>query len=227
MVSIDKVYKTVLTLANSDVRGNLKPTELKLVINNVVEEIYEDYFFDITRIRNRQNKGLTGVGLENPAKQTLEKIDYFSKTSRMNTTVLPDDCRYIDTIVDSKGNEFEAQNSSREFNVMVSNASITYPIYLKQGESIKYAPNFLSSLPFTITYLRKPVMANWAFVVINGTEIANPTASDYRNIDLHSSEESKVILKTLMKFGINLQEKDLQVVAQSQENQKFNEEITS
>jgi hypothetical protein len=41
MISVDRVYKTVLTLANSDIRGNVTPSELKLVLNDVVNEVYE------------------------------------------------------------------------------------------------------------------------------------------------------------------------------------------
>jgi hypothetical protein len=43
MISVDRVYKTVLTLANSDIRGNVTPSELKLVLNDVVNEVYEGY----------------------------------------------------------------------------------------------------------------------------------------------------------------------------------------
>lgn len=227
MISIDKVSQIILALTNSDVRGNVTPFERNNIINNVVEEIYEGYFGDIVRFRNRQNRGLAGIGIENQAEQTLEKILYFLKDGTIESSLdLPLDLRYIDAIFDKNGNELEDCKNAREFNVVKSLSTNQYPIYLQQGGNIKVAPSTIS-FPLQISYLRKPVPAKWTYTVVNNTEVFNPSATDFKDIDLHNSEESNVILKTLMKFGINLQEKDLQVVAQSQENQKFNEEITS
>jgi hypothetical protein len=54
MISVDRVYKTVLTLANSDIRGNVNPSELKLVLNDVVNEVYE-VFSELNRMMNRES----------------------------------------------------------------------------------------------------------------------------------------------------------------------------
>jgi hypothetical protein len=56
MISVDRVY--VLTLANSDIRGNVTPSELKL--NDVVNEVYEGYQRELNRMMNRENRGLIG-----------------------------------------------------------------------------------------------------------------------------------------------------------------------
>lgn len=227
MISIDKVSQIILALTNSDVRGNVTPFERNNIINNVVEEIYEGYFGDITRFRNRQNRGLAGIGFENQAEQSLEKLLYFLKEGLIdNSLQLPTDARYIDAIYTTGGIELEECKNTKEFNTVKGIATTSYPIFLKNGTAIKIAPTGLA-YPLSISYLRNPVPAKWTYTVVGETEIFNPSAVDFRDIDLHPSEESNVIIKTLMRFGINLQEKDLQVVAQSQDNQRFNEEITS
>ena len=53
MISVDLVYKTVLMFANSDIRGNVKPTDLRLALYDVVNEIVEEYFYEVNRMLNR------------------------------------------------------------------------------------------------------------------------------------------------------------------------------
>lgn len=245
MISIDRVYKTILTLANSDVRGNVKPDEIRLLVNNSVEEIIEDYFYEVNRLVSRENTGNIGNGLENLPDRVREKILYFLKERVVvqlgGFFAVPNDLRYVDSITtalrptvgSNQGSEhvedldFEAETleeckSVGEFNIIKRvNASSDYPIYLRMSAGFRTYPEDIEAI--RISYLRKHKIANWTFNVVMGNEVYNPSAQDFQDIDLHDSEESKVILKTLEKLGVNLKETDLQAVSLNKQAQEFNQ----
>lgn len=218
-------------LANSDVRGNIKPPDIRLAINDTVNEIYENYFPEINRHVNRQNRGLAGSGLENLPDIFREKLQHFL-TEEVELTfdepywLLPEDHRYTD-IVTADGADVEFYANNTDFR-LVSNyidtaPTATSPIGLKTGNKIKVAPSSEDSV-VKISYLRNPVIANWTFNMVNNSEMFNPDANDFRDIDLHVSEENNVILKTMFRLGINLKEQDIIAVTQNKGAQEFNQD---
>ena len=230
MISIDRVYKTVLFFANSDVRGNVKPDDLRLAINTSVEDIVESYFEDLNRALNKQNRGLSGVGLENVPDRIRERMLYFLKEDDLAYTApkfdLPTDLRYVDAFL-YNDTEIEVCKNNREFrlvaNLIDTSPSEVYPICLRIGDTIKVAPTTIID-SVSISYLRKHLIANWSFNIISGAEIYNPSANDFQDIDLHPSEEYNIILKTLGYFGVNLKEQDLVAVTNTMQQQDFNQE---
>jgi hypothetical protein len=58
---------------------------------------------------------------------------------------------------------------------------------------------------------------------VNDAELFNPSAVGFQDIDLHPSEESNVVLKTLSRLGINLKEEDLQNITMNKEQIEFNQ----
>jgi hypothetical protein len=60
MISV-RVYKTVLNLANSDIRGNVTPSELKLVLNDVVNEVY-GYLAELKMMNRESWFNRKGIG---------------------------------------------------------------------------------------------------------------------------------------------------------------------
>lgn len=229
MYLIDLVYRTVLTIANSEVRGNVKPSDIRLLINTTVEEIYESYFYELNRMLNRQNKGLVGNGLENIPDLIRDKINHYLQSKEVSLSdskiTLPNDVRYLDDVfVDEV--EVELLKSLREFQVVKNTANKTYLIgYKIDANTIVIYPNGYNTA--TLSYLRKPKVPNWTYFVVNGTEVFNPDANDFQDLDIHQSEVSNVIIKTLQKVGINLKEQDLQAVMTQQQNIEFNQEMQS
>lgn len=232
MVSIDRVYKTVLMLANSDIRGNIKPTDLRLALYDVVNEITEEYFYELNRIINRKNRGLIGNGFENLRDKIHEKISYF--LIEEFTLVysdpyfnLPENLKYVDSVFYNDDNEIEFCKSNREFKLLSnyedSLPSTSNPIGLIIGSKIKIAPSTIID-EVKITYIRKPLVPNWTYTVVSGAELFNPSATDFQDIDLHSSDENKVVLMTLKRFGINLKEEDLMQITTNKETTEFNQD---
>lgn len=229
MYLIDLVYRTVLTIANSDVRGNVKPSDARLLINTTVEEIYESYFYELNRMLNRQNKGLIGNKLDNIPDLIRDKINYYLTSKQVQVSngevVLPSDLRYIESLFVGNA-EVELVKGLSEFKVVKSIANSSYPIGCKRdAKTIVLYPNSFTSAE--VSYLRSPKVPNWTYVVVRGTEVFNPSAPDFQELDIHPSEVSNVIIKTLQKVGINLKEQDLQQIMQQQQNIEFNQEIQS
>jgi hypothetical protein len=234
-ISIDKVYKKVLTFTNSDIRGNVKPSDARLAIDDVVHEIIDEYFADVNRLINRENRGLISGGLVNLPDRTREKILHFLKEDVVLVFEtpyfkLPTDLQFIDSVFYQSNNEVEFCKDNKEFKLIANYAdtkpTINYPIGLLVGDKIKIAPASINN-SVTVSYLRKPKFANWTFTVIDGVELFNPSASDFQDIDLHPSEESNVVLRTLKRFGINLKENDLVAVTTNETAQDFNQENAS
>lgn len=231
-ISIDRVYKTVLFLANSDVRGNVTPSELRLAINDVVNEIYESYLYEVNKAVNRENRGLINGGLENIADRLREKINHFLKEANLTHSggfyTLPSDLRYFDSVFYNGTNEVEVCRNAKEFKLLSSNIytnpTSTYPIYLKTENKIKILPATIIT-NVSIFYLRNPKIAKWTYTIVSGAELYNPSALDFQDIDLHPSEEYTVVLKTLNRFGINLKEQDIQAIAQNKEILDTNEQV--
>ena len=235
MISVDLVYKTVLMFANSDIRGNVKPTDLRLALYDVVNEIVEEYFYEVNRMLNRENRGLINGGFENIPDRIREKILYFLKEDVALTYSapyfeLPTDVRYIDSVFYQDNNEVEFCKHNKEFKLLLNYADTlptnTNPIGLRIGNKIKVAPTTIVD-EVTISYLRNPLIPNWTYTVVGGAELFNPSAPDFQDIDLHPSEENRVVLATLKRFGVNLKETDLTQMTAAREQIDFNQDNAS
>lgn len=238
MIEIDRVYTTVKTLANTDMRGNAKPDEIRLMINTAVGEIVGEYFAELNRHLFKENAGRINNGIENMPDRMREKLLYFLTSSNKNKNVngnfdIPADLLYTDVIISSTISSnslikpfettFEECKSRNEFEIIKNNnASVDYPIYIQLNGEIKVAPGVFESI--NIYYLRKHKIAKWTFTVINGNEVFNSSAPDFQNIDLHPSEESNVVIRTLQKLGINLKERDITAIASQIEQTDFNKQ---
>lgn len=229
MISVNRVYKTVLTLANTDIRGNVTPAEIRNHINQVVNDIYEEYFFELNRSINRENKGLTSGSLANLTNKIREKLQHFLSEDEITITngiaELPSDLRYLESVF--YGNEeIDVLKNKREFNIVKQYASETYPVGYRKENALIIEP-YSEDSEIEITYLRNPKIANWTYRMINNAEVFDPSSPQFQDIDLHPSEESNVIIKTLNLCGVNLNNQELQAFTSRKENKDFNEEITS
>lgn len=231
MISVDRVYKTVLMLANSDIRGNVKPFELRLALYDVCGEIYEGYFSEIVRMTNRENRGLINSGLENIPDRIREKLQYFlvedaDLTYNSGLFEFPEDHRYSDTAI-YDGAEIEFCKNRRHFDLVKNDAdakpTLAYPIGLRVGAAIKVAPSTITT-GVTLTYLRNQLIPNWTFTMVGGAELFDPSINGFQDIDLHPAEENKVVMLTLNRFGMNLKENDVIAYTQGKQAQDFNQD---
>lgn len=230
---IDRVYQTIKMLANTDGRGNVKPSDFDKALFNVITEKIEEYPFELNRWQNRENKGLVGNGVENIPDVLKEKMNHYYKMEALVYATpkftLPADLRYIDAIFYNNTGEVSKCKNASEFNHLRqfkhTKPSIDYPIGLRIENKIEILPATIID-KVTIYYLRLPKVPKWTYIVINEVELFNPSAGDFQDIDMHPSEEDDIIARLCVKFGLNLKEPDLQAAGTSDEMQEFNKQNT-
>ena len=225
---LNRVHRTVKFLTNSDGRGNVSPSELDLAIHNRVQEKYEELLFEVNRLVNRQNKGLINGALENTTEKVRERIQHYLEEKVVSVTngnlTIPSEVRYFDTILYAK-TYIELCKNNKEYLLSSSEASEQYPIGLKTANTLKLLPETITSI--TLSYLRNPIEAKWTYTIVDDVEMYNPSKSDFKEIDIHPSEEADLILRVLQSFGINLKEPELQRVTEQIKTSEFNKEITT
>jgi hypothetical protein len=224
---IDSVYQTLLTILNKDNQGYVSPTEFNILANNVQNEILREYFEDINKSKNRENRGLTNKGYGNLNFNVRQRLQQFAVPPRAiqvvtGTCQLPDDLYFIeddgiitgttqvhpDTVVE------EVERGKINFlKKSIAKPTLLYPIYERYAETIRVFPTSITQVQ--VSYLRKPKFPNWTYFMLpNGQPAYNPADTSFQDFELHESEFSNVVLKMLVYFGINLRESDVVQIAE-------------
>lgn len=230
---IDRVYQTVKMLANTEVRGNFKPADFDKALYLVILEKFQEYPFELNRALNRQNRGLIGNGLENIPDDLIEKMQHFLEDTTLvfdqGAFVLPNNVRDIDSIFYLNKHEIVLSKNTHQFthiaNFKHTVPSVNYPIGLRLGNRIKVLPETIKE-EVTLYYLRNPKIPKWTYIYVDDTELFNPSAADFQDIDMHPSEEDDIVSRVCIKMGINLKESDLEASSTRKESEKFNQENT-
>jgi hypothetical protein len=233
---IDRVYQTVKMLANSEVRGNMKPADFDKALYKVMLEKYEEYPFELTKYINRQNRGLVGNGVQNVTAIIRAKMQHFLTSATLafdnDKFTLPDNLVYLDTeaVFYNNSSKVSLCKDASEFNHLRqfkhTQPSIKYPIGFKIENTIEILPDTIQD-KVKVYYLRKPLIPKWTYTVFQGVEMFNPDASDFQDIDMHPSEEDDIVDRLLVKLGINLKEQDLQVAGNNEDVQEENKKNTN
>lgn len=225
---LDRLHKTVKFLSNTEGRGNVRPEDIDLSIHHRVQEKYEELLFEVNRLVNRQNRGLINGALENTTEKVREKIQHYleDKNEIVSEGVLtiPKEVRYFDTLL-FESTYVELCKDNKEFLMSKSEATEAYPIGLKTTNTVRVFPISIDSV--RISYLRNPAIAKWTYDVIEGTELYNPSKNGFKEIDIHPSEETDLILRVLQSFGINLKEPELQKITAALTATEFTKENTN
>ena len=85
-------------------------------------------------------------------------------------------------------------------------------------------------MPNTITtgvtcrYLREPLDPKWTFTDVSGTEMFNPSAVDFQDFELHTSEFPNIVIQMLSFFGINIREPMVTQYAEALKQKQTNKE---
>jgi len=129
----------------------------------------------------------------------------------------------LGTVIYSAGalpiQELERVGSSELYHLLSSNLTkptTTYPIYTYKNNYLNVYPVSIKS-GISVNYLRKPIQPIWAFTGTN-QYVFSPTASN--NFELHSSEQTEVILKILLYAGVVIRDPEIVQIAASQIQQQ-------
>tara|TARA_R110001606_G_scaffold385016_1_gene548235 strand:- start:1211 stop:1915 length:705 start_codon:yes stop_codon:yes gene_type:complete len=226
-ISVDNVYKTVLTILNKENRGYVTPREFNDYARQSQLEIFESYFSAANR----------AVGNESDYSDTVrnvgEKISYFeneaslskSNFTNYNTFSTPDYYAYPADfyrlgIVNAAG-VFVQEISNRDY-LFVSKAplttpTITNPVYLLHERGLVVKPTALTTV--NISYVRKPNSPSWVGTSVAGQIIATPANAAYNDFELHKSEETELVAKIVGLAGVTIKAIDVAQVAAQKETQ--------
>ena len=235
MISVDTVYQRVLAIANKEQRGYITPQEFNLIANQAQGEIFEDYF---TQMNGAKQTPGNESEYSDIVKTLNEKLSFFK--TRENLTYLngfflyPDDMYKFGTLWRTNNNLLDLGVEIQEitedelldyYQSPLTKPDKSRPLYIRSEENIRVisAPQIVAGV--TATYIRKPrgvdnggtttQNVNWAYVVTNGQAMYN--ATDSSDFELHESEETLLVMKTLELAGVIIQKPDLVGIGQQKQ----------
>jgi len=223
-ISVDTVYKTVLLILNKEQRGYMTPDEFNKIGQQVQLEIFEKYFEDLNQIVRAPQ---TDADYADRLSYLEEKISIFENTSTytvLNGAVNLSDVHRLNTVT---YNNIELQKVGKKEYYNIIKSPLTkptelYPIYLQEGSSLKIEPTSIGLID--ISFIKKPLNINWNFVPDVGLGIFVFTTSGTTDFELHSSEQTEVILRVLAYAGIIIRDPQIIQAASAQvQQQNINE----
>ena len=214
MISVDKVYQKVLTLANKEQRGYITPQEFNLIASEAQNDIFESYF-------NGDKRGLYDEQLPIGGELDMfkEKINQFyvdgdtaTLASGINTVAIPTSAYKIDTIYRDEGEVTLLSKKEILYteNNPLTKATVNRSTYVQDDAGIiRLYPTPTSQITLYFNYWQRPITTpHWNFVVVGEKALYNATNST--DFELHSSEQGELIYKILEYAGIITQKPDLQ-----------------
>ena len=223
-ISVDTVYKTVLLILNKEQRGYMTPDEFNKIGQQVQLEIFEKYFEDLNQIVRAPQ---TDADYADRLSYLEEKISIFENNSTYsvsNGVVSLSDVHRLNTVT---YNNIELQKVGRKEYYNIIKSPLTkptelYPIYLQEGNSLKIEPTSIGLID--ISFIKKPLNINWNFVADEGLGIFVYTSNGTIDFELHSSEQTEVILRILAYAGIVIRDTQIIQAASAQvQQQNINE----
>lgn len=223
-ISVDTVYKTVLLILNKEQRGYMTPDEFNKIGQQVQLEIFEKYFEDLNQIVRAPQ---TDADYADRLSYLEEKLSVFENTNTFNVsngvaTLL--DVHRLNTVT---YNNIELQKLGKKeyYNIIKSpltKPTESYPIYLQEGNSLKIEPTTISAV--NASFIKKPLPIKWNFTFDANLNIYVYTVTGSTNFELHSSEQTEVILRILAYAGIIIRDPQIVQAATAQvQQQNINE----
>tara|TARA_X000001382_G_scaffold35443_1_gene23357 strand:- start:1778 stop:2512 length:735 start_codon:yes stop_codon:yes gene_type:complete len=218
-ISVDTVYQRVLALANKEQRGYITPQEFNLYANQAQLEILNQYFYDTNQFgRGHGNDTEYGDMVE----FLHEKTNMLTRKTTLGCTnpycTLPDAMYKLGSLIHTVNGVDSEIEPVNENELMVMNASpltrptLKRPVYTSGRRVLGSSPtHVIYPHPYNeltdpgsirATYVVKPIVVNWGYVVVNGKALYNSNNSV--DFELHSSEETNLVYKVLALAGITL-----------------------
>lgn len=231
-VNVNTVYNTVLSVLNKEQRGYLTPLEFENIAKQVQLEIFEKYFEDLNQFLRVPQ---TDIEYTSRIDNIDEKISIF-KTSAKMTRVTSPMTHYTVPSIDIFGDTvslyrlgtveidgIEAERISLNELMTINRSPLTkptldFPVFSYEKNMVILSPD-----PNTIYYkavggedpsvvchfVRKPKDPKWAYTAdpIYGHYIYNSAGSV--DFELHSSEQTELILKILVYAGVVIKDPNI------------------
>jgi len=237
-ISVDTVYKTVLSILNKEQRGYLTPYEFNQIATQVQLEIFESYFENLNQ---QLRAGENASEYANRIKLLQEKISRFETEENIEVvlsqkvgvgdlTTLSEKVHRLGTIhfnnLSYTPVEIE-QVTKHEFNLnrrsKLTAPSLDWPIYYKEGQDIKILPAESSTVgdgKYTVEYVRKPKDVFWNYTLGTVGQYIHDPASPNQNFEIDDTDQTELVLKILMYAGVVIRDQEIIQAATSAAVQK-------
>jgi hypothetical protein len=228
---IDLIFRVVQAIINKENNGYVSPSEFNRIAKLVQDEIFEMYFDNENRDKNRKNRGLTNKGYGNLDSNQRQKITQLAEMALLTKVAgkfnLPTDWYFIEDkgiFSDPAGKVVEECEKSNLGYLRNSKGkpSETFPIYEQFKNYLVVYPSTIENIE--IRYIRTPKNPNWTYVVVAGKEQFDASNGDYQDFELHVSEFNNLVIRILSYFSINLREEEVTRIAESLKDKKTSNE---
>lgn len=228
MVSIDNVYKTVLNILNKENRGYVVPREFNTLALQAQSEIFEGYF-------SSRNYALTNDSDYSDIRKNIEeKIALFENEETISSGTFTNAAGNSTTSYYAYPSNFYRLSSVSVSGIPieeVTNKKINYinkspltkptvknPLYVRHEDGLVVHP-LTGVTDILINYVRIPAEPQWVGGTTAGQIVANTSASNYKDFELHSSEFPELVIKILSYAGVIIRAADVAQVASAKEQQ--------
>ena len=216
-ISVDKVYKTVLSILNKESRGFLTPDEFERIGSQVQLDILDQNFYDYNKAVVKAAAGRAVEDYGNIPEKIQHKIDPFFAQADITLTngigTLPTDVyKTINISITNKTIQLEKVNKSKLSYLLSSpltKPTTSFPVYYQRATDIIVEPA-LSDGSWTlgnllIEYIKTPVDVNWNHTVspTTGALTATDPMTDFT---LHESDRVQLILGILKYAGLVIED---------------------
>ncbi len=230
-ISVDTVYKTVLLILNKEQRGYMTPDEFDKIGQQVQLEIFEKYFEDLNQIVRAPQTDADYADRLSYLEEKLSVFENITTETVSNSTVTLSNVHRLNTVT---YNDIELQKVGRKeyYNIIKSpltKPTLSHPIYLQEGNSLIIEPTGNTDITknvdkVDISYISKPSDVRWGFIPDSNLGIFVYDDGDKQDFDLHSSEQTEVILRILAYAGIVIRDPQIVQAATAQvQQQNINE----
>ena len=185
-------------------------------------EILNQYFYDVSQFGARPGNSTEYSDMLSLLQEKLSELEV-----RLTNANAPGgiynhraiaDLYKLGTLTTSgdMGIEIEQVNNNEWYHMRsgpLTKPTEARPVFVSRINGLNIYPSSIASVD--ISYTRKPDDVAWAYFVVNGKALYN--ANDSVDFELHSSEETELVYKTLKFAGISMARIDLMRAGQVQE----------
>ena len=215
-ISVDKVYKTVLSILNKESRGFITPDEFERIGVQVQLDILDQNFHAYNKAVVKHSRGFGVNDYGNIPEKIEQKIDPFFAQADITLTngigTLPTDLyKTINISVTNKTIQLEKVEKSKLSYLLSSpltKPTKSFPVYYQRATDIIVEPA-LSDGSWTlgnllIEYIKIPQEINWNHTVgASGQLTAQDPMTDFT---LHESDRVQLILGILKYAGLVIED---------------------
>ena len=240
MINVDRIYQRVLTLANKEQRGYITPQEFNIFANQAQMDIFEQYFYDLNQFRRTPGNDTVYADIVSILEEKISLFEVAVGTNAIinwgmdgNSIVIPDEV-YRLSQVRLGGNPVEIL-PTKEFN-MVRESPLTAPTLRRPiarmdsrgilifNHNGVFTPAPPPSIGINASFITRPAVVNWTYVVVGGKALYNANAVDAQNFEFHPSEETELVLKILALAGFTLKDASLYQAAAGEDMKNTQQE---